>query len=44
MTICFEIFHENISHKTAKKKYSEIFWVETIFKKYHNFTVILLVE
>lgn len=25
MTICFESFHENISHKTAKKNYSEIF-------------------
>lgn len=41
MTICIESFHENISHKTAKKKYSEFFWVGDNFPKtlqfYSNF-------
>lgn len=41
MTICFESCHEIISHRTAKKKYSEVFWVGDNFPKilqfYSNF-------
>lgn len=43
MTICFQSFSENISHRT-EKNYLEFFEWETIFQKYCYFTAILLVQ